>query len=273
MATFEIPSRRWGEEGSFMHRRLLPIVVASTIVLGFLAPSKAESQVLIALLFGDKLSTERAQFGLNVSAGLTGLTGVSSRFDFGWAIGLYLEIALRPRIHLLPELVMKMPAGARDMDSTIPGYSIDTLGDPALGMVEEQGSVQRSMTYLALSVVARFALGPIGLGVGPQGSIRTQRTELVSLERGDQTVTIETSSGNFAQRWDAGLLGTLDFPFSPHLGMRSVRLRAKGYYGLVDTVKGEGGPAMRNWYFLLGVDIPIGGPPRPPPDAGKSGDV
>ena len=57
------------------------IVLAGTAVLGF-APSPVSSQVLIVLLFGDKLSNESLQIGIKLDRAFTNLTeldGAASR--------------------------------------------------------------------------------------------------------------------------------------------------------------------------------------------------
>jgi len=41
--------------------------------------------------------------------------------------------------------------------------------------------------------------------------------------------------------------------------VRSLRLNAKFYYGLTNTVKGNTGDAIRNWILFIGLDIPVGG--------------
>jgi hypothetical protein len=38
-----------------------------------------------------------------------------------------------------------------------------------------------------------------------------------------------------------------------------MRVDAKFYYGLTDTVKNNEGDAIRNWMLFVGLDIPVGG--------------
>jgi hypothetical protein len=247
-----------------IHRHMVRSVLLVSL-LAVAAPQKAQGQVLIGMLLGDKVSSERFQLGLNISAGMTGFWGVSSRFSRGWSLGLYGEAVVHPVIHLVPELVFKAPGGARRMTSDVPGYSLDAMGDPLLEQLEEEGNVSRSLTYFALSTLVRFALGPVGLGVGPWLAVRTGGEERIQMSMDGQTLELRDSSGDFARRFDAGALFSLDVQLNPSRGLRSMKLRLKSYLGLVDTVSANEGPAVRNWNVLLGLDIPIGGKP---PDNG-----
>jgi hypothetical protein len=41
--------------------------------------------------------------------------------------------------------------------------------------------------------------------------------------------------------------------------MRSIKINAKLYYGLTDTVKDNPGESVKNWMLFLGLDVPVGG--------------
>ena len=57
---------------------------------------------------------------------------------------------------------------------------------------------------------------------------------------------------------DAGLIFSLDYAFKPEAEMRSMKVNAKLYYGLTNTVKDNPGDSVRNWMLFLGLDIPMG---------------
>ena len=90
----------------------------------------------MTLLFGDKLSTEKFQLGINADLVWSGYTGAGS-YDprFSWAFGAYGEIKLSERWHLQPEITLKTPAGANDLAVTTAGSPFqEPTGDATLEM-------------------------------------------------------------------------------------------------------------------------------------------
>ncbi len=77
------------------------------------------------------------------------------------------------------------------------------------------------------------------------------------MERGG--LNLKASNTDSLNTFDAGLIGSLSFMLKPKLQMRSLRVEAKFYYGLTNTVKDNTGDAVRNWQLFVGLDIPVGG--------------
>jgi hypothetical protein len=77
------------------------------------------------------------------------------------------------------------------------------------------------------------------------------------VERGG--LNLKASNTDSLNTFDAGLIGSLSFMLKPKLQMRSLRVEAKFYYGLTNTVKDNTGDAVRNWQLFVGLDIPVGG--------------
>src|ERR1700742_403342 len=93
----------------------------------------AKSQVVISLLFGDKLNSENVSFGLLVGGGLNNLTGYQRS---SWLptlnLGLYLGFKLNDRVFLQFDAMAKYKLGAKNL----PVYS---LHDEALDSLFAQG--------------------------------------------------------------------------------------------------------------------------------------
>jgi hypothetical protein len=228
-------------------------------------PNRGRAQVVIALLFGEKLSTEKFQLGINASFAASGFMGISNKILPGWSLSIYGEIRFSKHFRLQPELALKYPGGARQMSTDVPGYSFTSFGEPELDDVVEHGKVERSMRYLALPVYAKWILGPVGLGVGPQLGVMLTADDTVAQKDGKTKISLDRSVSHEIMRVDAGVALSADYAFSPQRELRSLRLRIKSYLGLVDTVRHGGGPAMRNWNLMVGLDIPIGGSSKPKP--------
>lgn len=249
-----------------------------TMLLGGLAlavslvlPASARAQPLIILLFGDKLVSPNFQSGLNVSFVGTGLYGISQDMRLSWAIGAYGEFRLSERWSIQPEIMMKSPGGARNLDTSVPGYPFQPSGDPALDHLVTEGDVTRAFRSLSFPVTAKAYFGRVGLSAGMQFSVLLGSTDTVKLEdgkRGDKRkLSLEDSSLDAMRRGDVGATAGIEWAFGRGDHLRAFRMRARGMVGFLDTIKDNPRDPIRNWAFYLGVDIPIGTPkaPEPPP--------
>ena len=93
------------------------IVLLSLLTL-LLIPT-ASSQVLIALLFGDKLNTPNIEFGLNVGGNLTTLTNYpESKYQTGLNLGLYFNFKLSDHFYLHPEMLFMNQLGSKGVNNS-----------------------------------------------------------------------------------------------------------------------------------------------------------
>lgn len=248
-------------------RRLRSVCALYLLCLGVVngVASRAQAQVLIALLFGEKLSTETFQLGVNASMAATGFRGQADDVRLDWMLSIYGEIRLHERFHLQPELALKYPSGGENMRTSVPAYPFTPYGEPVLDEVVAEGRVERHLRYLALPVFGKTNLGPVGLGVGPQVAVLIGAEDTVHQKDDGTRISLSRSVTQELRRVDAGLVASVDYAFFRSRKMRSLRLRLKGYLGLVDTIKDNPGDAVRNWNVMVGLDIPIGGTPKKTP--------
>lgn len=225
------------------------------------APLKAASgQALLIILFGDKLSTETFQLGINADLTWSGLSGIgNTELRRSWSFGAYGEIKLAPHWRLQPELVIKTAAGARNLAAGAPGNPFVPVGDPLVDMAITSGSIVRSQQYLSLPLSLKYVAGRIGVSAGAQvGFLLNAEDQLDSDVLQGQLRLTESVSDNL-NTLDAGLVFGLDYALAPAKQMRSMRINVKYYYGLLDTIKNNTGTAVRNSILFVGLDIPVGG--------------
>jgi hypothetical protein len=191
----------------------------------------------------------------------SGFWGVSNAMRLSWGLSIYGEIRLRRNLSLQPEMFLKNPGGARKMSSDIPGYPFEPVGEPMLDSVIEDGSVERELRSIAFPLMLKYIVGPIGLGVGSQFNVQTQATDTVKQKQDDETIALRESVRGALRWYDVGVLGNIEYAFSKGDHLRSFRVRLRSVLGLVDTIKGGGGP-IRNWNVSFGIDIPIGSPKK-----------
>lgn len=230
--------------------------------LGLIASSArpAAGQALLIILFGDKLSTETFQLGINADFGWSGLSGIDgSDLKRTWSFGAYGEIKLSDHWRLQPELTLKTPGGAEGLRAGDPGVPFEPVGDSLIDAALANGTVTRSMGYVSLPVYLKYVAGPIGLGAGGQIGFLTKANDLLESDVLQGQLQLEQSVKDSLNGLDAGLIFSLDYSLKPSLQMRSIRINAKYYLGLMDTIENNTGPAVKNSIFFIGLDIPVGG--------------
>jgi len=207
------------------------------------------SQILIAILFGDKLNSGKLEFGLMVSPTLSQLSGVNGKLRPGLALGLYFNIKLNDRIYLHPEALPKLSFGSKDL----PVYG---LNDARLDSLFATGSVTRTLRAIGLPLLVRYRItGLLFAEAGPQIDLLTSAKDEFKNKIEDNKLTYEVDIKDQRTRFDAGFVLGLAYKLSP--GNRSMTLGIRYYGGLTDVMKSINGSQLNSvWFF--NVYIPVG---------------
>jgi len=234
-------------------------------------PANAQAQALIVLLFGDKIVGPNFQPGLSVSFVGSGFLGIDNKMALSWSIGMYGEIRLSDKLSLQPEFLFKNPGGAKNLDTSVPGYPFKPIGEPTLDKVINGGHVRRELRSIAFPVILKWVIGPVGLGAGPQFSVLTRATDTSTASEDKKEIAITDSVKGDMRGYDLAMVGSIECAFSKGDHLRNMRARFKTIWGLFDTVEHNPHDPIRNWSIALGLDIPIGAMKDPPkePASGK----
>ena len=227
-----------------MKRRRLAIVI---VVMLFSITGK--SQVIISLLFGDKLNSEKISFGLLVGNGWNNLTGYStSSWASNFNLGLYLGIKMSDRMFVQFDAMAKYKLGAKKL----PVY---TLHDEALDSLFASGSVERDIKYLSLATTFQYRFYKyFNLEVGPQISIRIKAMDVFSVSRSGGDLKFEKKINDATSLFDVGAAAGISYQFIKGNG---VKIAFRYYYGFVDVILGNSGNNANRSLQVNGY-IPIG---------------
>ena len=231
-----------------------------TVLLSLSSVNVAHGQALLVLLFGDALSTETFQLGINADIGWTNQTGLTdSGMKFGWAFGAYGEVRLGDRWRLQPEITLKTPAGADGLFAGEAGNPFSETGNEDIDEIIETGRVRRSLNYISIPVYAKYLVGPIGIGGGGYVGFLTGASDELKSDVDQGQLRLNDGVKDALNTVDAGLIFSLDYSLKPEAEMRSIKINGKLYYGLTDTLKDNPGESVKNWMVFVGLDIPVGG--------------
>lgn len=228
------------------------------MILCAILTQTAQSQVLISLLFGDKLNSEKLEFGLDGGGNLLNMSntpkdsGSSVNADWlnNWNLGFYFDIKLKnPKWGVHTGVFVKGSMGTNN----ITPYSLDnkSLDSAFLG-----GTVDRKINYFNVPILMRYSYCKgFFIQGGIQAGLRYTGKDFFynSVKDNDDLTYSLDVKDNFA-RLDFGGFAGLGYKFTKGPGMT---IHIDYYNGLVDANKTfEGNQYNQAFYF--NASIPIG---------------
>lgn len=232
---------------------MLTILKKATFFITFLLIAHtASSQILIALIFGDKLNSEKLEFGLNIGANYSDIKNVAhSSNQRGLNMGMTFNYKFSKNFHLNPALYFAYPMGAR-------GLNIYQTPDSSLSHIIEKATLDRELSYFSLPVTLRYRLfGNTYLEAGPQISLLKKAHDIFKIEiENEGELTYKVNLRDQYKLFDFGITGGITHKLREQNG---VSLTLRYYYGLVDISKDPTKSNQHNSVFYFSCGIPIGG--------------
>ena len=229
-----------------MRKKILVIAVL------LLCSRAANGQVLISLLFGDKLNTGKIEFGLDGGLTLTSTDGLPQAGTLTtWNLGFYFDIKLKdPAWMVHTGVLVKSTLGA----DHIPVYP---LNDPGLDEEFSGGSVTRKLNYFNVPIMLKYRpKGQFFLEGGVQLGLLYKAADTFFQQvpdAGDLSYKLDIRDQYY--RLDAGLIVGVGYRL---LGGNGMNVGLRYYHGLADVVKDDTIPGQFNRAVYLTVGIPIG---------------
>jgi hypothetical protein len=227
--------------------RGLKKIILILLLMGPVVHSKG--QVVMSLIFGDKLNTDDIFFGLHVDYSFNTLTNIKpssslQKFDFG----LFLTFKTSERWRLNVEMMAKYTRGASGMKPY-------PLGNPGLDSIYRNGEFTRSIGYLALPVTMQYKLSKaFYVEAGPSIALRINANDqfTVSLPEGESTLDRDVKSS--ASAMDFGLMGGAGVLIGK---AKIIALGLRYTQGFSDVVKDMNGQQSSNSFYIY-TNMPIG---------------
>jgi len=225
-----------------------------TLTLLLAVGYSAQSQVLLALLFGDKLQSEKLSFGLNLGSNITTLSNIEeANYKPSFTLGLYFDIKLkREQWSIHPGVDIKNTFGAHKINP----YEI---GIPELDSLLASSLVHRKFKMIYVPATVRYTT-PSGFGLegGIQVGLLTRADDIFTrkdLNTKKDELTYRVKNSKSYHRIDFGFRGGLFYKLPKG---RGVFINANYQVGMVDMPKENPGKPNRNMGFQVNVSIPVG---------------
>jgi hypothetical protein len=207
------------------------------------------AQVVIALLFGEKLNTGKLEFGLVVSPALTAISELESEQKPVLNLSLYFNVLPDKKIFLHIEAIGKGSWGAK-------GIAPYPTGNDSLDRLFATGSVQRNIQAFGLCLLGRYRITQLFFAeAGVQTNLRLKSKDVFKAKINNNELEYRIKTTDHITPLDFGITGGLFYKFRKD--RRSMGIGIRYYNGLTDTHKSlEGNQANAAW--LLNLTIPIG---------------
>ena len=209
---------------------------------------EAQSQVLISLLFGDKLNSDGLEFGLEGGYNWSNISGLETNKKLSaFNLGMYFDIRLKNQLSLYTGVLIKSTLGVDKL-------SANDLAFLGTEVYPEKGDYTQEISYFIIPALFRYKFeNKIYIEAGPQfGYMYKAWVEYNSDIDGKEGRVREYNEDNI-NRFDAGITAGIGYKTQKVNGMS---FGVKYYYGLLDVYKSRSG--TNNSSLFLYLTVPIG---------------
>ena len=208
------------------------------------------AQVLISILFGEKLNSDKIEFGMVGGLNRSYINTISDATGLNnFNLGFYFHILLKNSSYLSTGVLVKSNAGATGM----PVYS---MGDPNFDEVYKDGTLTKKINcfYVPILFHQRFN-NRWYIEAGPQLGLIHNPVDIFEASKlgGDLKFTLDVKDQY--KYIDAGLLGGVGYKFKKQI--KSMAVGINYYYGLVN-VSDNPDLKIKNSAIYIYIKIPIG---------------
>ena len=214
---------------------------------------KANSQVLISLLLGDKLNSEKLKFGLDGGVNWSNVTNLDpSKYKPYFNLGFYFDFLLKEntRWYLHTGVLVKSTMGGQ-------GYAPYAIGNAELDTLFAGGKRSRKISYFNVPILARYQFkNMLYIEAGPNLGLRYKAFDIFTADVEDkQDLSYTLDVRDQFTRIDAGVMAGVGFQVIKGTGYN---FGMRYYYGLTEIMKENASDPQRNSTFYLYFSMPVG---------------
>lgn len=219
---------------------LLYVFAGSTLSYG---------QVLISLLFGEKLNSDEIEFGLDGGLALNNFSDYDNTKTLNsFHLGFYFDFKIKEKWFLHTGVIVKSQMGAKN----IPYY----LDDEELNSLYSEATAKRKLNYFNVPVYAKYKFyNQFYAELGPQiGLLYKAKDEFDTKSESGKEISLKNDIKDNYKKLDFGLSAGLGYKLMKGTG---INVGIRYYYGLVNIAKNNL-PKHQNRVLYFYAGIPIG---------------
>lgn len=208
----------------------------------------SHSQVLLSVIFGDKLNSDGLEFGLEGGVNWSNISTLDADKSLSsFNLGFYFDFRLKNQWNLYTGVLVKAKMGD------------DKLTTNDLAFLEitpntEEGSYSQKINYFIVPALIKYNFkNRLYLEAGPQFSLMHKAWVEFNSDIDNKKIRIRDFNKDKINRLDAGVTVGTGYKLMADSGMT---LGVKYYYGFANVYKGVSG--TNNSSLFLKFNIPIG---------------
>jgi hypothetical protein len=257
-------------ENNYLYKKSIPInlhsmktkhliIFIATAILTISFSRTANSQVLISLLFGEKLNTEKLKFGLDGGVNFSNITNIDpSQYKAHFNLGFYFDLMLKEktRWYLHTGVLVKSAMGPQGLD-TYTIVTADSNENANLNSLFAGGTLERKLSYFNVPILIRYKFkNELFIEAGPSLGLLYKAYDIFYADVKDkEDLTYELEVRDDYHRIDAGVMAGIGYNVIKGTGYN---FGLRYYYGLTGLMKDNSGDPQRNSSIYLFASLPVG---------------
>jgi len=209
--------------------------------------SALQSQILISLIFGDKLNNPGIEFGLEGGITLSSVSGFNSNKMLpAFGLGFYFDIKLKNQLYLNTGLYVKSTYGVK-LDTT----DLNILNAK---IEPNPGDYRLKLNYFSIPILLRYRFkNHMYFELGPQAGLMYKSYVEYNDKIDDKDIRVRTYNRELFNKIDVGATAGMGIVLQKGTGMT---IGVKYYYGFTNVLKDVSG--TKNSSLFIKCNIPIG---------------
>jgi len=230
-------------------KRFLPVILLVML------SSTMNAQVLISLLLGDALNTDKIEFGLAGGMSRSYINDIDpSKGLNSFDLGFYFHIHMMNNSYFSTGVHVKSNLGAQ-------GMHIYSLNDATFDTLFQNGTLTKKIPGFYVPILWHQRIKQRWyIEAGPQLGLIYKPTDIFETSEQDGDLTYTRDVLDEYKRIDAGAMVGLGYKFNKNI--KSMSAGASYYYGFVDVSKNPDYKIVNSSLYFF-IRIPIGAGPNP----------
>ncbi len=214
------------------------------ILMGFIS----HSQVLLSVIFGDKLNSEGLEFGLEGGFNWSDISNLEADKQLSsFNLGFYFDFRLKNQWNLYTGVLVKAKLGDDQLSPNDLAF-LEITPNP------EEGTYSQKINYFVVPALIKYNFkNRMYLEAGPQFSLMHKAWVEFNSDVNNKKIRIREFNKDKINKLDAGITVGTGYKLMPDTGMT---IGVKYYYGFANVYKGVSG--TNNSSLFLKLNIPIG---------------
>ena len=215
----------------------------------FLFVYNLQSQVLIALLLGDKLNTGKIEFGLDGGFNFASMSGLeTNKWKRDFNLGFYFDIKMKNQWYFNTGVLVKSSLGATGLTET------DLIEVGSTLTYSDTGEFTQKISYFLVPTLVKYRFkNHIYAEAGPQFGLMYKAFIEYNYDIDGNSARIRQENKDFVNRMEVGAVAGVGYRLLKGLGWT---IGIRYHYGFTNVYKNNSN--TKNSSLFLKLNIPIG---------------